>query len=123
VFLITSTRDTGDDFNFSALHVAGHVICSAAGTRLASKILAKVGNCITGDKFPETQAGKINAELKTTWSSVDIAVYEDWLSKLTAEQKKWLGDVVESIPERAKPARGAVGGTPPARPSPPAKAT
>jgi len=123
VFLITSTRDTGDDFNFSALHVAGHAICIAAGSKLAAKILAKVGNCITGEKFPDTQSGKINAELKATWSSIDIAAYEDWVSKLSADQKKWLADTGESIPERARAAKPATGGSPPSRPAPPSKAS
>jgi len=99
--IIDSQRDVGDQFNFSALHVAGHVVLLASGNQLASKILSKVGNCVTGSAFPTNQAGKINSEIKGSWTPEELASFTLWLNALSPADKAYLDGLVASIATRS----------------------
>jgi len=101
IFLINSQRETGDDFNFSALHAAGHAICVAANTTLAQKVLSKAGNCINGSSFPTSPAGRINSEIKSTWTEAELSVFSNWVNNMSIEDKNWLATTVESIADKA----------------------
>lgn len=73
--VIESERDKSimDSFNFSALHVIGHILCTYSDNGLAKKILSKSGNCVMSGTFPDTDAGRINKEIFGSWTEEEKA--------------------------------------------------
>jgi hypothetical protein len=69
-FVIVGTRPgIANQWNFSALHVAGHLAAHLSRTKLAEKTLKKAGSCIQwpAEKYPANEAGKINKEIAESW--------------------------------------------------------
>lgn len=62
-----------DALNFSAMRVVGHIIATRTGGDIATKILGKSGNCITGANCPDNKAGKINRETAASFTDADRA--------------------------------------------------
>jgi hypothetical protein len=68
-FVIVGRSDAKDRFNFSAMHIVGHLVCNfATKSKLAQRALRKGGDCITGNFCPENVAGKVNSEIAGQWS-------------------------------------------------------
>jgi len=67
--VISGQADRSDIFNFSALHVCGHILAKVTSHPVGSKILKKAGDCTTGADVTTNEAGKINKEFADSWSS------------------------------------------------------
>jgi hypothetical protein len=68
-FIIPGRSGVKDSFNFSAMHLVGHVICNLAhSSKLAEKALKKGGDCVTGKYCGESVAGIINRTISNNWS-------------------------------------------------------
>jgi hypothetical protein len=96
MLFIDSQRDTGDSYNFSALHVAGHVICSVINHPVASKVLSKAGNCITGKSFPSNTAGKINGDIAASWTPEELNAFTAFANNLTQDEKAVMTNVLNA---------------------------
>lgn len=79
--IIEGERPNLDIYNFGALHALGHIFCILSGSSHGQKALAKAGNCITGENCPESEAGKINAEIARSWTPEDRAAFLAWQNK------------------------------------------
>lgn len=96
VFVITSPRATVSDlYNYSALHVAGHVLAAISTHKLASAINDK-GNCVTGKNLTDSKSGKINSEIFKAWSETEKSM----INNASTELKTMSNQVFEVI--RAK---------------------
>jgi hypothetical protein len=98
--MIEGTREQKDKFNFSALHICGHILCMITTDPLGKLILAKAGNCVGGGGFTDNEAGKINQEIYKKWSRED----HDALDEVT-EDEAWsnaLDPMFEALPGRQK---------------------
>lgn len=82
--VVEGSRAQSDVFNFSALHVCGHLLAASSNHPIAVKILAKAGSCITGINCTENDAGKINKEIANGWSPEEKAAASAVLPTYTA---------------------------------------
>jgi hypothetical protein len=99
-FVITGRAGSKDMFNFSALHLVGHVACNfARNSKLALLALKKGGDCVTGKYCGDNTAGKVNGEIAASWSREDKANVTD---AAAAFDDKALCDHIEALAPMAK---------------------
>lgn len=67
LMVIEGRGNLPDTLNFGGLHVLGHLWAAISPGVYSRKISDKAGNCVDGDKFPESVAGKVNKELRDKW--------------------------------------------------------
>jgi len=100
--IIDSVRDQQDQFNFSALHVLGHVFAHAMVSSRGKAVLEKAGSAVTGDGVTDSEAGKINRELADGWTLDDRSAWRDWNGALSRENRKFLDDVAAAVTRKQK---------------------
>jgi len=83
-FIIEGDRDVRDVYNFSALHVAGHLLCHCVSDDITRAILKKCGSCITGEQSPNTEAGQINSEMARGWPVEDMESFRVFVTANSA---------------------------------------
>lgn len=115
--IIEGGRPQQDVYNFGALHALGHVLAHVASDATGGKVLQKAGSCITGDFGTESEAGKINKEIYSSWSLTDRSEFGKWLTAAKVAGGAGVDAFVQSIPAlskafTAKVARPAVGSRP-----------
>jgi len=99
--VIEGEREQRDIFNFGAMHALGHVFSHMSRSDIASKILHKAGSCITGEFSTESEAGKINKEISTGWTSEDKARWAAEAPAIAATHSAVLERVVNTLPTLA----------------------
>jgi len=78
--IIEGERQTGDVYNFGALHACGHIFANMVVHGTGKNILAKAGDCVRGTGFTDNEAGQINAEIFKAWTQEDKQALNVWLS-------------------------------------------
>lgn len=117
--IIEGDREQRDIFNFGALHALGHVFAHVTSNDLGSKIISKAGSCVTGEKLTESEAGKINREIYTSWTTEDKGQWATWLPTAQNTHRAALDPIVVSVPARARAFAASMGGGAAPRPTPP----
>jgi hypothetical protein len=79
--VITGRKEVRDNFNFSALRAAGHLIAGTVKLGITDKINDKAGNCVFGGTFPTSEAGKINKETFSGMSESDSTAAQTFRAK------------------------------------------
>lgn len=67
LMVIEGRGNLPDTLNFGGLHVIGHLWAAISPGSYGRKISEKAGNCVDGEKFPESVAGKVNKEIRDKW--------------------------------------------------------
>jgi hypothetical protein len=99
--IIDGQRQTGDQFNFGALHALGHVFAHAIKESVGPKIISKSGSCITGEKLTESDAGVINKEIFASWTTEDKGAYSAWFPVFMIQHGPFLDSLAKTIPQLA----------------------
>jgi len=84
--IIDGERDQKDIFNFSALHICGHILAHLTSASLGSAILKKGGDCVLAEIKLDSEAGKINAEVAAHWTDADRQEFKAWADNETLEK-------------------------------------
>jgi hypothetical protein len=90
-----------DEYNFSALHVIGHVFAHVTDHKLGGEILKKAGSSVTGVGVTDSVAGKINKENFDAWATEDKASWPTWLTKAKADHGGYLNGFLNTFYNRA----------------------
>lgn len=106
--IISSTRAAGDEYNFSAAHAAGHLLLSIDNSVLAQSLLSKAGNCVFGSSFPDSVAGKINKEIRSSWAPEEVAAAETFKNTVDVEAKKRLTAILALAKSNAASFRASI---------------
>lgn len=101
LFIIDSGREVDDEYNFKALHVAGHALLSIADSPLSRMFLDKVGNCVRGGSFPANEAGKINSEIFSKWSKDELTAFEAFVKGMDAGASGMVKTVLEGASKKS----------------------
>jgi hypothetical protein len=101
VFIIEGQRDLQDAYNFSALHIAGHMLALITSNPWGKKISSKAGNCVNGDSFPDSDAGKINKEIRGSWSQESLSFVLEAIRDLKPELKAYIDKHFSGVTARA----------------------
>jgi hypothetical protein len=82
--LSTSNKDGAKSINFGAVRMIGMLFLEwfSGGISVLERISDKAGNCWTANKFPSTDAGDINKELRNTFED------KSWTPPIIDEAKK-----------------------------------
>jgi len=80
--VIEGERDQKDIFNFSALHICGHILAHVTTDDIGDKILRKAGDCILGNFAVDTEAGKINTDIAKGWSREEVNAFNTWKDEI-----------------------------------------
>jgi hypothetical protein len=102
VFVIQGQRDGVQNYyNFTALHIAGHLVCHLSTAGIAKRALKKGGSCIvwSEDGYPPSEAGKVNKETAAKWDKEDV---QDALSEPPRGINKLIEDAVELGKEKRR---------------------
>jgi len=81
--IIKGRKEVNDIFNFGALHICGHVLCTIGsrtkGEDWYENALTKAGSCIAGRDadYPDNEAGRINKEIRDGWSKSQMTSFDD----------------------------------------------
>lgn len=100
--VIEGGRPQQDVYNFGALHALGHMLAHVASESTGGKVLQKAGSCITGDYGTDSEAGKINKEIATTWSMTDKVDFGKWLTNAKTTQGPIVDSFIQSVPGLSK---------------------
>jgi len=98
---IASARNVGDDYNFTAMRYAGHLLCGVSTNPLLKAVNNKAGNCVFGGFFPDSVAGKLNRENYDSLTEHDRKVAADFKAEKSAKPAfhKIIEDMAESVGE------------------------
>jgi len=100
--VIEGDRDTGDVFNFGALHAVGHALCHLSRDSIATAVIKKSGSCITKESVNQTDAGSINGEIADGWAPEDVALFRQWSSATGSSKAAAITGIFDSIKPKAK---------------------
>lgn len=100
-FIIEGIRPNQDIFNFSALHIAGHVLSHFTTKTFGTKILSKAGDCVLGTSFPDNEAGKINKDLSNSWTPEEKQSMQATKAAINADMRNWIDNLFDSIAPKA----------------------
>lgn len=92
--VIEGDRDVKDVFNFSALHICGHLLAHATSESIGDKVLGKGGDCVLGRPTLTSAAGEINKEIFSGWSEESKAAVVAWDDGMTQERRQVLDTIV-----------------------------
>jgi hypothetical protein len=107
--VIEGGRPQQDVYNFGALHALGHILAHVASDSTGGKVLQKAGSCITGDYGTESEAGKINKEIYSSWSLTDRSEFSKWVTAAKVAGGTTVDAFVQSIPALSKTFTAKVG--------------
>lgn len=95
--VIEGDRETKDIFNYSALHICGHILAHVTSNSLGVKILKKGGDCILGEYELSTQAGEINKEIASSWTAEDKSNFGSWLEAMSGDDQAVVDNIVANF--------------------------
>jgi len=97
LLVIEGEREVKDVFNFSALHICGHLLAHATRDPLGERVLNKGGDCIFGKPTLTTEAGEINAEVAAGWSPESLTAAREWEHTMQDHMKAKLDKIVSQF--------------------------
>jgi hypothetical protein len=99
--VITGQRDQGDQFNYGALRVLGFLFAHVTRDPLGGRIISKAGSAVTGEQVTDSEAGKINKEMSSSWTLADIQACRAWIQETRQETGDDLDLVVAAFASQA----------------------
>jgi hypothetical protein len=100
--IVEGPRNTGDIYNFGALHALGHVLAHVTNNSLGERVLAKAGSCITGAYANDSEAGKINKEISAGWMAIEVQEFSAFVGRMKAVASENLDPFMVSVPVLAR---------------------
>jgi hypothetical protein len=125
--IIEGQRGVGDIYNFGALHALGHVLAHITNNPLGERVLQKAGSCITGQYSNDSEAGRINKEIASSWMTADTQEFGAFVGRMKTVASDSVDPFMASVPGLAQRftagATGVPSATAPAVGTRPTKAT